>query len=200
MAVTGKEAWLDVLRSADATGTLEDPSTRLEWASQKTSRFMAKLKDLGHIFARDEGPPALTFQAEPPAKINFTLEFGIIWGIYPRKVAKGDGLKHYKARRNGGVPFRTLYDATRQYALSRKGEDDKFSLHAGTFFGPTERWKDYNGSSTGNGNAKPERTDGRWQPPMKDLTKKSLQETIEEQATDHSPTKEPETGDPLADL
>jgi hypothetical protein len=202
MSLTGKEAWLEMLRSADATGTLgnqgAEREARLEWASQKTARFIGKLKDLGHIF-KNGATHVLTFQAEPPAKIDFAREFAIIWEIYPRKVARGDGLKHYKARRNGGVPFRKLYDATRQYALSRKGEDEKFSLHAGTFFGPTERWKDYNGSSTGNGHAKPERSDGRWEPPMKDLTKKSLQETIEEQVTDHSPTTETE-GDPLADL
>lgn len=51
-------------------------------------------------------------------------------------------MKAYCARRKEGAEFPALHQATLRYAASRKGEPERFTMHASTFFGPDERWKE----------------------------------------------------------
>jgi hypothetical protein len=70
--------------------------------------------------------------------------FEDVWQHYPRKVAKQAAFKAFSATvkaRKATVP--QLMAATKNYALTRLGEDESFTLHGATFFGPTQRWRDF---------------------------------------------------------
>jgi len=69
--------------------------------------------------------------------------FEYAWQIYPRKISKKAALKAYTATLNKGYEESELLSATINYAKSREGEPDKFTLHGATFYGASERWKDY---------------------------------------------------------
>ncbi len=127
---------------------------------------------------------------------KLAAEFEKIWDIYPKRVAKADGLEHYNARRKEGVRFRVLFAAAKAYKEERRGEDAKFTMQAKTFFGTKHRYLDYDGKANGS----PERKDGKWAPPMtRDLQamakrdeeeEEARQQTQEEPTTDPSPTME----------
>lgn len=121
---------------------------------------------------------------------KLAAEFERIWDIYPKRVAKSDGLEHYNARRKEGVGFRVLLSATRAYKQERRGEDAKFTMQAKTFFGTKHRYLDYDGKANGS----PERKDGKWAPPMtRDLQAMARREDEEEarQKTKEEPTTDP---------
>jgi len=68
--------------------------------------------------------------------------FDQFWSTYPRKVAKTRARGVFRRRFVEGL-FDEIMVATRNYALARKGESDRFTLHASTFLGPDERWKEW---------------------------------------------------------
>jgi hypothetical protein len=72
----------------------------------------------------------------------FGRDFESVWSIYPRKVAKAAARRAYTARRRAGVPAETLLSATRNYADATVGTPERFVMHAATFFGPDERWRE----------------------------------------------------------
>lgn len=126
---------------------------------------------------------------------KLAAEFEKIWDIYPKRIAKADGLEHYNARRKEGVSFRVLLAAAKAYKADRRGEDAKFTILAKTFFGTKHRYLDYDGKANGS----PERKDGKWAPPMtRDLQamarredeEEARQQTQEKPTTDPSPTTE----------
>lgn len=75
-------------------------------------------------------------------------EFNRVWSVYPRKTARKRALRAYQATRRRGVPAVTLSAAVFAYAAARKGQDAEFTLHGSTFFGPDERWRDFDPVST----------------------------------------------------
>lgn len=75
--------------------------------------------------------------------MDYEGEFDRIWEHYPRKVARKQALKKYVATRRRGVGAKALERAVKNYAEERDGEDHKFTMHGATFFGPSERWRDY---------------------------------------------------------
>ena len=74
---------------------------------------------------------------------DYSKEFEELWKIYPRRINKGGSYKAYKSSIRKGAKHEDLSLATRNYASDRIGQDDKFTMHGATFFGPQERWKDY---------------------------------------------------------
>ena len=66
-----------------------------------------------------------------------------IWPHYPRKVARKPGLKCFSALLKAKVPVADLEAATRNYALAVTGKEAQHVLHAATFFGPQDRWRDF---------------------------------------------------------
>ena len=42
-----------------------------------------------------------------------------------------------------GIPYEQLLDATLNYATVRAGKEPEFTMHAATFYGPSERWRDF---------------------------------------------------------
>lgn len=67
----------------------------------------------------------------------------LLWNEYPRKVGRAVAVKAIVARLKAGVPFEELKEATVNYAALRAGQDHAFTMHGKTFYGSSERWKDY---------------------------------------------------------
>lgn len=74
---------------------------------------------------------------------GYTADFKEFWEHYPRSVNKKGAFKAWKAALKKGVTAEQLSLAARNYAAERKGQDSQFTLHAATFLGPQERWRDY---------------------------------------------------------
>ncbi len=73
---------------------------------------------------------------------RFDQQFDELWSVYPRKVGKAAARKAVRVRL-GVVAFEELAGATRNYAALRLGQDPAFTMHPATFYGPTERWRDF---------------------------------------------------------
>jgi hypothetical protein len=73
----------------------------------------------------------------------FWDEFLQLWEIYPRKTAREEAYKQVVARLRSGVPVKTLMEATQNYALTRNGEPQQFTLHGATFYSATKRYEDF---------------------------------------------------------
>jgi len=69
--------------------------------------------------------------------------FNDLWEIYPRKVGRSAALQALKSVLRSGVSPAELREAVVNYAAFRKGKEIEYTLHASTFFGPKQRWKDY---------------------------------------------------------
>jgi len=78
----------------------------------------------------------------PKAK-PYLREFEELWALYPRKAGKGKAYEKLVARIRAGVDVAEIKQAVINYAKVREGEEMTYTLHASTFWGPGERWKDY---------------------------------------------------------
>jgi hypothetical protein len=76
---------------------------------------------------------------------DYSDKFEEFWSIYPRKVNKKGAYNTWKARMNDGVePDKLILSATNYAAkCKRVGTEEQYVLHASTFLGPQERWKEY---------------------------------------------------------
>lgn len=90
-----------------------------------------------------------TSRARATAKTTAQVsnDFTEAWEHYPRKLARAAALNAYRAARRKGATAADLLEATMRYAAERRGEDPKFTLYGATFYGPSERWKDYLGNA-----------------------------------------------------
>lgn len=76
-------------------------------------------------------------------------EFDSIWTLYPKKVKKPDARRSFGARVKAGTTVDQLRKAVEYYAQAieqRRREPDwheKFVMHPTSFFGPNERWREY---------------------------------------------------------
>ena len=76
-------------------------------------------------------------------KNDYSEDFEVVWRIYPRRDNKIGGYKAYCASLNKGALKEDLLLATKKYSESRVGKDETFTLYAKTFFGPSERWREF---------------------------------------------------------
>ena len=74
---------------------------------------------------------------------DYGEDFETLWKIYPRRINKAGAFGAFKATLRRGVSLEDLTTATVAYASSRIGQDEQFTMHASTFFGKAERWRDY---------------------------------------------------------
>jgi hypothetical protein len=76
---------------------------------------------------------------------DYSDKFEVFWGIYPRKVNKKGAYNVWKSRMSDGVEPDTLILSATNYAAKckRVGTEEQYILHAATFLGPQERWKEY---------------------------------------------------------
>jgi hypothetical protein len=71
-------------------------------------------------------------------------EFERLWQHYPRKIAKAAAFKAVTATIKRGVFIDELVVPTINYAESRRrANEPQFTLHGATFYGPSERWRDW---------------------------------------------------------
>jgi hypothetical protein len=73
---------------------------------------------------------------------RFDQQFNALWELYPRKVGKAQATKALRVRLRT-TSFDQLLNATTNYAAFRVGQDPAFTMHPATFWGPSERWRDY---------------------------------------------------------
>lgn len=66
------------------------------------------------------------------------------WKHYPKKKGRGEALKSFTAtvRAKRGT-LEQLMDATINYAFSRVGQDDQYTVYGKRFFGPGNYWRDF---------------------------------------------------------
>ncbi|MDD5547177.1 MAG: hypothetical protein PHO67_08510, partial [Candidatus Omnitrophica bacterium] len=71
-------------------------------------------------------------------------EFSAFWTAYPRKIAKADALKAWKAReKDKTLDTSELMAAVATYTKQMAGKELEYVMHPATFLGPALRWKDY---------------------------------------------------------
>jgi adenylate kinase family enzyme len=83
-----------------------------------------------------------TGSAKATAPRGVDAQFAEVWDIYPRKIKKAEALKRFRVRIREGTPFEELKAAVVNYAALRAGQEEQFTMHPTTFFGP-EAWRDY---------------------------------------------------------
>lgn len=86
------------------------------------------------------------FSPEPVVKSApqpYQDEFEQVWKAYPRKIGKAAAYKVFVARMRSGVSLQELLQATENYADTRRGEPDTFTMHGSTFFGSSLRYQDF---------------------------------------------------------
>jgi len=91
---------------------------------------------------------SMDFPEESPTvttrkKNEYDDVFNSLWKKYPRKANKPGAYKRYVATLKSGVDYTALLSAVVNYAKLRDGENEQYTLHGSTFFGPDERWRDY---------------------------------------------------------
>lgn len=75
--------------------------------------------------------------------VAYTPEYEILWRSFPKKVGKAAGFHSVQARLREGVSYADLLLATQTYALARRGQEPRYTLHPSTFFGPQRRFEEY---------------------------------------------------------
>lgn len=74
----------------------------------------------------------------------FDSDFETWWAEYPRKIAKADARKAYRARRRSGVDASRLLEAVGNYARAKEGIEVRYVKHGASFLakdGPWSEWE-----------------------------------------------------------
>ena len=83
------------------------------------------------------------FEERRYVRNSYTDEFNDLWKNFPKKSNKQGAYKAYQTTLKRGAKHSVLLSAVIAYAKLRDGEDDKFTMHGSTFFGPNDRWQDF---------------------------------------------------------
>lgn len=78
-----------------------------------------------------------------PTPKPYESEFEELWAIYPRRVGRGKAYTALSALLRAGDLFAEIKLATTNYSRLRQGQDNNYTLHAATFWGPSQRWREY---------------------------------------------------------
>lgn len=84
-----------------------------------------------------------TIALRDQSKVSSPITFADCWEQYPRKMNRVEAQKVFATRLKQGVPVEKLMRATLHYAASVRGKEQEFMMHATTFYGPNQRWQDY---------------------------------------------------------
>lgn len=132
-----------------------DPSDGASWEDERISPESREISPARFLepggFSSIEREKSAKTRATKTAEKDESLddEFSRLWAEYPRSTNRAGALRAFKARRREGVTFDELERAVLRYRNLRSGEDERFTLHGSTFFGPSERWKDFLGETAG---------------------------------------------------
>lgn len=74
---------------------------------------------------------------------KYTDDFERFWAEYPRNTNKQGAYKAWQARVKEGVTSDLLLKCAKNYKKSVAGTEVRFIMHAATFLGPNERYKDF---------------------------------------------------------
>jgi hypothetical protein len=113
-------------------------------------RQAAPVKTAGadRTFATDrpdihDSAPLTNRTEQKDARDVIEIEFDEVWMHYPKKRARKAALEAFSVRRRSGVSLADLISATRHYAASTAGSDERFIMHGSRFYGPNEEFVDY---------------------------------------------------------
>lgn len=84
-----------------------------------------------------------------PKEKPYQAEFAQVWNLYPRKIGKGKAHDNFIARIRAGETLERLLEATRNYAATRIGQPETYTLHGATFFGSSLRYQDFLATGAG---------------------------------------------------
>lgn len=81
----------------------------------------------------------------PPSGGGYPPRFEEFWAIYPRRANKAGGYEKWRGLRRDGIHSQRFIRCAQNYAdaCKRKNTEEQYILHAATFLGPKERWKEY---------------------------------------------------------
>lgn len=76
---------------------------------------------------------------------EYTKDFEKFWSVYPRTADKFNAFKQFKLRLKEGVTLEKIMTATQNYVaeIRRRSTPEDRILHAKTFLGQAERYKEY---------------------------------------------------------
>lgn len=113
---------------------------RIECTPEEFERLRELCPEIGEVRIRTQPQ-----QKPKKAPGDYPPEFENFWAIYPRKTAKALAFHSWNARLAEGVYVNELLECATNYADFMKQErtEEGFMLHASTFCGPNQRWKDY---------------------------------------------------------
>lgn len=80
---------------------------------------------------------------ETSQKKIYTSVFETFWESYPRHTNKRGAFKAWSSRLKEKVDSNELIVCAKQYAKLMRGKDQQYIMHASTFLGPNERYKDF---------------------------------------------------------
>ena len=154
-----KDGFLRLLRPASGRRVAEYEFLFPQTDVDITPDFVPEEEEIGgHFVPSEEDSPLYinkkkesTKSTSPASKkaekakkeSEYESVFSDLWEIYPRKVGRSAALQALKSVLRSGVSPAELREAVVNYAAFRKGKEIEYTLHASTFFGPKQRWKDY---------------------------------------------------------
>ena len=74
---------------------------------------------------------------------TYTLDFERFWQEYPSHIDKNRAFSCWKSRLKEGITSDQLSTCACNYAVARRGEDERFTMHPSTFLGPGRRWEEF---------------------------------------------------------
>ncbi|MBE3088354.1 MAG: hypothetical protein IMZ71_04500 [Chloroflexi bacterium] len=93
---------------------------------------------------KEESKECVATSPQKPAKtLVYPPPFELFWQEYPSPIDKRRSYGCWKARLAEGITSDQLTTCARNYAAARRGEDQRYTMHPGTFLGPGRRWEEF---------------------------------------------------------
>lgn len=141
------KSWLTTNNVGNVDRELTWFSSIMECSADDAEEILAELHDLDVItLSGSEANVKLLYShAGKKEKCGeYTAEFEEAWEAYPpSKSNKKQAFRKYQTTvKKGATPGEILL-ATKNYAISRIGQDKLYTKHMATFLGPDEHWRDF---------------------------------------------------------
>ena len=149
----GKIYGLKLLRRLDTSMTSNSKLRGLiQRAKQHESEMLRQIED-NHDVVMTESCKTRTDETRidnnAPKIGEYEDDFNATWKHYPRKVEKKAAYKAYRARRNEGELYDTLFTATLNYKkqVEKEQRSMQYVKQGKSFYGPNQPYLDYVGTS-----------------------------------------------------
>jgi len=114
-----------------------------EYVRQKCYRKKLQPKVTTESYSQKCGEKEIEKEIENiRSKTIYTDGFKSFWEVYPKLVGKQVAFEGWKRLLRAGYPEADIISAAKEYAKTREGKEDEFTLHPATFLNKG-RWKDY---------------------------------------------------------